>query len=269
MRISGRQQRLIAADIDFVRIAVVDENVSCGHTHGADSRNDLADNLGRRTASRRSGGVDLDADNVFRFDKFRPSIVGRGLAGQCFHCLLELALHDRLRDAVSDDRRRVANLDDTSGKQSGHAEGGRLVVRQAMQFDRGRSSRNRIRTHHRIQPLHEQRSASDTTDFDESTTIHNLVQISLCEIAGLTLEESRSDYACGFSITTLCEMGSARHRMVTISPRSGYTFAFNTNNTGAMQRRMKTLPAMFAALAITSDFLSSQKAQTPLVMICC
>src|SRR5579872_760874 len=171
-----RQQRLITADIDLVGIPVVDQDVPSRHPNGADSRNNLANDLGRRTASGRSGWVDLDADNVFRFDEFGPRITCRGFTRQRLHALLELTLYDRLRNAVSYDRTGVAHLDDSSGKQSRHAKRRWLVVWQAVKFNR-RSSGNRIRSnrlrmHLRIETLHEQRSASNTTDLDEGTTVH-------------------------------------------------------------------------------------------------
>src|SRR5206468_10762109 len=66
---TGREQRLIAADVNFVFVAVVDDDIAHGHTGGPNPVDDLPYDLGRRTAGRGARRVDLDTDNIGRLNK--------------------------------------------------------------------------------------------------------------------------------------------------------------------------------------------------------
>src|SRR5579871_5359956 len=58
----GRHQRLITADVHLVRVSVVNDEVPRRHSNQPDPGNDLPYEFGRRTTSRRTRWIDLDAD---------------------------------------------------------------------------------------------------------------------------------------------------------------------------------------------------------------
>ena len=63
-----------AADVNFVRISVVDDDVSQRHSSRTNPVNDLSYDLRRGTTSGCARRIDLDADDVFRIDEFGPGV---------------------------------------------------------------------------------------------------------------------------------------------------------------------------------------------------
>src|SRR5438309_11590031 len=61
---SGRKQRLIAAHVNFVSISVIHNDVAGRNSDGLQPTDDLAHDLRRRAAGRRSGRIDLDSNHV-------------------------------------------------------------------------------------------------------------------------------------------------------------------------------------------------------------
>src|SRR5580704_4901535 len=116
--------------------------------------------------------------------------------------------HNRLGNAITYDSVRVADLDHSAGKQSRHAQRGGFVVGQAVEFD-GRHLRCRhVRSHHRIEPLHQQRGASNATGLDESTAIHESIPRSRVGSISDRCEKSRSDYDSAIFFTTTAGLTS-------------------------------------------------------------
>src|SRR5215469_7349012 len=56
----GRQQRLIAANIDLVRVSVIHHDMARGYSNRSDCRDNLPYDLGGRTTSWRTRWIDLD-----------------------------------------------------------------------------------------------------------------------------------------------------------------------------------------------------------------
>src|SRR6266568_5048356 len=170
-----RQQCLIAADVDLVGVPVVHNDVSCRNSERLNRADDLAYNLGGRTTRRCSRWIDLDSDHIARLNKLRPCLARGLLSGQLFHCPLKHTTHNGLRNTVAYDGVRLADLDDSGWEQPRHAQRRRFVVGKPAEFDGRHRNRGRLCPHHRIQPLHEQRGASNATGLDESTAIHKSV----------------------------------------------------------------------------------------------
>src|SRR3954469_1494900 len=61
---SRRQQRLIASDVNLIRITVIDRNITRGNSNRLNRADDLAHDLGRRTTGWRARRVDFDSNHV-------------------------------------------------------------------------------------------------------------------------------------------------------------------------------------------------------------
>src|SRR5215469_7259827 len=124
----GRQQRLIAANIDLVRVSVIHHDMARGYSNRSDCRDNLPYDLGGRTTSWRTRWIDLDANNVLGFDKFCPGVARGTLSRQFLHRLFEQAMDDGLRNAIPHNRVLVSDLDDSPWEQSWHPQRRRRVV---------------------------------------------------------------------------------------------------------------------------------------------
>ena len=69
---SRRKQRLIAAYVNLVCLAVVHNDVADRNSDGLHPADNLPDDLRRRAAGRSSRGIDLDSDYVRRLNKPGP-----------------------------------------------------------------------------------------------------------------------------------------------------------------------------------------------------
>src|SRR5690348_15904422 len=125
-----------------------------------------------------------------------------------------------------------------------------------MQFHR-RHSRNRIRAHHRIQPLYQQRSAANAAGFHESTTVHDFFRVTLASL-GLEAQRHVQITIVGLPFTTAVVTRRYGDNLVV----SGYTFASSKNTEGVMTNRIMFAFVITALLAIVCGSPSTILAQT-------